>query len=67
MHKVLVNHLFKLAEEKVWLGETDRPAMTIAVDLGYVKQQNKQINGSLMKVKSIADAECSHWSILQYN
>ena len=21
MHKVLVNHLFKLAQEKVWLGE----------------------------------------------
>ena len=29
MHEVLVNCLFKLAQEK-----TDRPAMTIAVDLG---------------------------------
>ena len=34
MHELLVNRLFKPAQEKVWLGETDRPAMTIAVDLG---------------------------------
>ena len=34
MHKVLVNHLFKLAQEKVWLGELTVPPMTIAVDLG---------------------------------
>ena len=38
----LVNRLFKPAQEKVWLG-TDRPAMTIAVDLGRkaTKQTNK--------------------------
>ena len=36
MHEILFNRLFKLAQEKVWLGE-----MTIAVDW-YVKQQNKQ-------------------------
>ena len=54
---------------------TDRPAMTIAVDLGckatkQTKNQKKDqtkilmTNGSLMQVKSIA--ECSPWSILQY-
>ena len=32
VHELLVNRLFKPAQEKVWL--TDRPAMTIAVDLG---------------------------------
>ena len=38
MHKLLVNRLFKPAQEKVWLG-----AMTIAVDLGRkaAKQTNK--------------------------
>ena len=40
VHKLLVNCLFKLAQEKVWLGD---PAMTIAVDWD-VKQQNKQTN-----------------------
>ena len=37
-HKVLVNCLFKLAQEKVWLGV----AMTIAVDLG--RKATKQTN-----------------------
>ena len=39
MHEVLVNCLFKLAQEKVWLGE-----LTVAVDLGRkaTKQTNKQ-------------------------
>ena len=32
MHEVLVNRLFKLAQEKVWLGELTVPLMTIAVD-----------------------------------
>ena len=40
MQEVLVNRLFKLVQEKVWLSG-DRPAMTIAVDWD-VKQQNKQ-------------------------
>ena len=40
MHKVLVNCLFKLAQEKVWLAD-DRPAMTIAVDL-VRKAKSKQ-------------------------
>ena len=46
MHKLLVNRLFKPAQEKVWLGENDRPAMTIAVDLGSkaTKQTNKLTN-----------------------
>ena len=38
VHEVLVNCLFKLAKEKVWLGE-----LTIAVELGrkLTKQTNK--------------------------
>ena len=44
VHEVLVNCLFKLAQEKVWLGELTVPAMTITVDLGYkeTNQTNKQ-------------------------
>ena len=44
MHELLVNGLFKPAQEKVWLGELTVPAMTIAVDLGRkaTKQTNKQ-------------------------
>ena len=34
VHKLLVNRLFKPAQEKVWLGELTVPQMTIAVDLG---------------------------------
>ena len=34
VHKLLVNRLFKPAQEKVWLSELTVPAMTIAVDLG---------------------------------
>ena len=43
--RLLVNCLFKLAQEKSVVRETDRPAMTIAVDLGRkaTKQTNKQI------------------------
>ena len=36
VHELLVNRLFKLAQEKVWLGELTvppPPLMTIAVDL----------------------------------
>ena len=42
VHKLLVNCLFKLAQEKVYLGELTTP-MTIAGDWD-VKQQNKQTN-----------------------
>ena len=41
VHEVLVNRLFKLAHEKVWLDEHVRPTMTIAVDW-EVEQQKKQ-------------------------
>ena len=43
VHKVLVNRLFKLAQEKKVVRLTDCPAMTIAVDLGRkaTKQTNK--------------------------
>ena len=44
VHKVLVNCLFKLALEKVGLGELTVPAMTIALDLGckVTKQRSEQ-------------------------
>ena len=41
--RLLVNCLFKLAQEKSVVRWTDRPAMTIAVDLGR-KATNKQTN-----------------------
>ena len=46
VHKVLVNCLFKLAQEKVWLGELTVQTMTIAVDFGRkaTKQTLKQTN-----------------------
>ena len=46
MHEVLVNRLFKLAQEKVWLGELTVPVMTIAVDWD-VQQQQKKNTGTL--------------------
>ena len=49
---VLVNCLFKLAQEKVWLGElTVRPAMTIAVDLGRKATKHTKIQGQLSFVR----------------
>ena len=44
VHEVLVNCLFKLAQEKSVVSWTDRPAMTIAVDLGRkaTKQKKKK-------------------------
>ena len=43
MHEVLVNCLFKLVQEKSVVRSTDRPAMTIAVDLGRkASKQTKQ-------------------------
>ena len=42
--RLLVNCLFKLAQEKSVVSLTDRPAMTIAVDLGRkATKTNKQI------------------------
>ena len=38
VHKVLVNRLVKLVQEKVWLGEMTVPPMTIAVDWDVKKQ-----------------------------
>ena len=45
-HEVLVNCLIKLAQEKSVVRWTDRPTMTIAIDLGRkaTKQTNKQIS-----------------------
>ena len=42
VHEVLVNRLFKLTQEKIVVRLTDRPAITIAVDLGRkaTKKQN---------------------------
>ena len=49
VHKVLVNCLFKLAQEKSVLRWTDRPNMTIAVDLERkaTKQTNKQVTSHI--------------------
>ena len=46
VHKLLVNRLLKPAQEKSVVKWTDRPAMTIAVDMGRKanKQTNKQTN-----------------------
>ena len=48
--QLLVNCLFKLAQEKSVVRWTDRPAMTLAVDLGRkaTKQTNKQIYWNLL-------------------
>ena len=50
VHKVLVNCLFKLAQEKSVVRWTDHPAMTIAVDLGRkaIKQTNKPMQESML-------------------
>ena len=43
MHKLLVNRLLKPAKEKSVVKWTDRPAMTIAVDMGRkATKTNKQ-------------------------
>ena len=49
MQKELVNHLFKLAQEKSEVRGTDRPDMTIAVDWD-VKHQTKQKQNVFMKL-----------------
>ena len=53
MHQVLVNHLVKLAEEKVWLG--DCPDMTIAVDwdIKHQTKQTKQKHEHLCKILNV--------------
>ena len=54
MLEVLVNCLFKLSQEKN--KSTDRPAMTIAVDLGrkVTKQTNKQTNSPILNFPIIS-------------
>ena len=49
MHKVLVNRLFKLAHEKVWLGE-----LTVRHDLSLGRKATKQ------KQKPIALSVCNY-------
>ena len=46
MHELLVNRLFKPAQEKSVVRCTDRPAMTIAVDLG--RKAKKKIEQSCL-------------------
>ena len=46
VHELLVTRLFKLAQEKSVVRWTDRPAMTIAVDLG--RKATKQTNKALI-------------------
>ena len=48
MHKVLVNCLFKLAQEKVWLGELTVPTMTIAIDLGRKAAKQKNVKNNFL-------------------
>ena len=43
MHELLVNRLFKTAQEKC--GWTDRPTMTVAVDLGRKAIKETKQNG----------------------
>ena len=50
MHEVLVNCLFKLAQEKVWLSE-----LTVAVDLG--RKATKQTNKPLLFEEKIIDIQ----------
>ena len=52
MHEVLVNCLFKLAQEKSVVRGTDRSVMTIAVDLGRraTKQTNNQAGQNLDQI-----------------
>ena len=66
LHEVLANCLFKLAQENMWLG--DRPAMTIAVDLGRkaTKQTNKSTKVHLLK-ENIAWSCCKSGSTLLYS
>ena len=59
VHEVLVNCLFKLAQEKSGVRWSDRPNMTIAVDLD-VKQQTKAHKTST----SIALLDISAWCSL---
>ena len=51
VHKVLVNCLFKLAQEKVWIGELTVPPSTIAVDLG--RKATKQTNNTLLVIVTL--------------
>ena len=50
MHEVLVNCLFKLAQEKMWLGE-----LTIAVDLGRkATKETKTKSKTIPKAQGIS-------------
>ena len=55
MRELLVNSLFKPAQEKVWLAE--RPTMTIAVDLGRKarKQNQELLRASLLTLCILMD------------
>ena len=50
VHKVLVNNLFKIAQEKVWLGELTVPPWPWKLLTWDVKQQNKQTNKLFTRV-----------------
>ena len=56
MHEVLVNCLFKLAQEKSVVRLTDRPAMTIAVDLG--RKSTKQTKIISLPGSTSYDKDC---------
>ena len=56
--RLLVNCLFKLAQEKSVVRRTDRPAMTIAVDLG--RKANKQTNKHVNHLSELLHCSLSH-------
>ena len=53
VHEVLVNCLLKLAQEKSVLRWTDRPAMTIAVNLGGKATKQTEMNFRCLVVSSL--------------
>ena len=56
--RLLVNCLFKLAQEKSVVRRTDRPAMTIAVDLGRKATNKQTIDLDLLYDKVKCVSEC---------
>ena len=56
MHKLLVNHLFKSAQEKVWLSELTKAqsTMTIAVEVGRKATKKKKKKKKIVETRQNA-------------
>ena len=52
MHELLVNHLFKFDQEKVWLGELTVP-QDIAVDWDVKRQTEQNISLCFLNVYAL--------------